>query len=139
LCGLFSGASWRVWGSYWDFDAEIEDGGETPTDTSAAMIAAYGMLLLHEALTALGESSPYLKAALHISRSVVEHNLNPPASFVTKPVVISSVEHGDSEEAGPLTVDLGEGGTETILNDATINNYEFAPRRWANHGLVYAD
>ena len=28
---------------------------------------------------------------------------------------------------------------ETILSGATINNYEFAPRRWTNHGLVYAD
>ena len=30
-------------------------------------------------------------------------------------------------------------GAETILPGATINNHEFAPRKWANHGLVYAD
>ncbi|PQE27264.1 hypothetical protein CJF32_00000225 [Rutstroemia sp. NJR-2017a WRK4] len=30
-------------------------------------------------------------------------------------------------------------GEDTILKGATINNYEFAPRRWADHGLVYAD
>ncbi|KAJ7846304.1 Six-hairpin glycosidase-like protein, partial [Mycena leptocephala] len=36
-------------------------------------------------------------------------------------------------------VDLGPGGWETILQHATINNYEYAPRRWADHGLVYAD
>jgi hypothetical protein len=34
-------------------------------------------------------------------------------------------------------VDLG--GHDTILLHATINNYEFAPRRWADRGLVYAD
>ncbi len=44
---------------------------------------------------------------------------------------------GVSLEHGALSVDLGEG--ETIVNGATINNFEFAPRRWANHGLVYAD
>jgi glycine/D-amino acid oxidase-like deaminating enzyme len=31
------------------------------------------------------------------------------------------------------------GGHDTILLHAAINNYEFAPRRWADHGLVYAD
>jgi hypothetical protein len=33
-------------------------------------------------------------------------------------------------------VDLGPGDWETILQHATINNYEYAPRRWADHGLV---
>lgn len=30
-------------------------------------------------------------------------------------------------------------GAETILEGSTVNNYEFAPRQWADHGLVYAD
>jgi hypothetical protein len=51
---------------------------------------------------------------------------------------IPSVEHGVSKESGELEVDMGA-GEETILRGATINNYELAPRRWADHGLCYAD
>ena len=102
------------------------------------MIACYGMILLHEALTALGEPSPYVKGALHILASVCATNLSPAASFRTASIEVPSVEHGTSSESGRLEVDMGA-GAETILVGATINNYEFAPRRWANHGLVYAD
>jgi hypothetical protein len=102
------------------------------------MVACYGMLLLHEALTAMGEPSPYLKGALHMLTSVCASQMSPEAHFHSKPVEIASVEHGVSSEAGTLEVDMGV-GAETILLGATINNYEFAPRRWADHGLVYAD
>jgi len=42
----------------------------------------------------------------------------------------------DSEGLEPVV-----GGTvkERIVRRATINNYEFAPRRWKDHGLVYAN
>ena len=36
-----------------------------------------------------------------------------------------------------MNVDSGEG--DMVLKGATINVYEHAPRRWAKHGLVYAD
>ncbi|KAM0456361.1 hypothetical protein ACHAPV_007303 [Trichoderma viride] len=119
----------------WDFDAPKD--GKQPTDTSAAVIAAHGMLLIHESLTARGDSSEYLASALRILNAVCEHHLNPPARFVVPQLKVETVEHGVTLEHGAVTVDLGDG--ETILNGATINNFEFAPRRWANHGLVYAD
>ncbi|KAL6886753.1 glycoside hydrolase family 88 protein [Trichoderma evansii] len=119
----------------WDFDAPKD--GKQPTDTSAAVIAAYGMLLIHESLAAYGDSSEYLTSALRILNAVCAHHLNPPAKFVVQKLEVETVEHGASLEQGAVTVDLGDG--ETILNGATINNFEFAPRRWANHGLVYAD
>jgi Glycosyl Hydrolase Family 88 len=121
---------------YWDFSAPVTS--NTPTDTSAAVIACYGMLLLHEALVLLDQESPYLKSATHILTSVCATQLSPSAYFRTSVVNVPSVEHGTSTEAGPLEVDMG-GGAETILLGATINNYEFALRRWADHGLVYAD
>jgi len=34
---------------------------------------------------------------------------------------------------------VGGAGEETIVRRAAINNYEFAPRLWKDHGLVYAD
>jgi hypothetical protein len=120
----------------WDFDAP--DTPDRPTDTSAAMVACYGMLLVHEALNVLGEPSPYLKGALHILSGVLATKLTPSAKFHSTPVTIPSVEHGTSTESGELQVDMGD-GAETILGGATINNYEFAPRRWADHGLCYAD
>jgi hypothetical protein len=121
----------------WDFDAPSED-GKRPTDTSAAMVACYGLLLLHRSLTSLSQQSPYLNAALYILSSVCTTQLSAPAKFVTSKVEVESAEHGKSFEDGKLVVEMGD-GEDTILKGATINNYEFAPRRWADHGLVYAD
>lgn len=101
----------------WDFDAPQPG----PRDTSAAMIAAYGMLLLFEAEP---DNRKYYDAALWIASGVIKTSLGPQARFVTTPT-------------GDRKVDLG--GHDTILLHATINNYEYAPRRWADHGLVYAD
>lgn len=102
---------------FWDFDAPQL----APRDTSAAMIAAYGMLLLFEAEPG---DTKYHDAALRIASGVVKISLSPEAKFV-------------ATSAGDNKVDLGD--HDTILLHATINNYEFAPRRWADHGLVYAD
>jgi hypothetical protein len=101
------------------------------------MVACYGMLLLHEALVALKKPSHFLKGALRILSAVCAAQMSPPAKFITSTSSMQSVEHSVTTESGPLEVHLG--GPETILLGATINNYEFAPRRWANHGLVYAD
>ncbi|KAH7377755.1 glycoside hydrolase family 88 protein [Pyrenochaeta sp. MPI-SDFR-AT-0127] len=120
----------------WDFDALEAEGPTQPPDSSAALIAAYGMLLIHRASKSLGQSSSYLAEALKIIEVVCTNQMNSPTKFVTSRQVVDTVEHGTMEELA-LQVDLEAG--ETILNGATINNYEFAPRRWANHGLVYAD
>lgn len=102
---------------HWDFDAPQP----APRDTSAGLIAAYGMLLIHEALE---EDTYYLAAALRIVSGVLRTSMSSEARFV-------------KSSSGAEDVDLG--GCDTILLHATINNYEFAPRRWADHGLVYAD
>jgi hypothetical protein len=120
----------------WDFSAPTTS--IELTDTSAGIIAVYGMLLLHASLVALGQPSPYLKGALHILSALCMTQLSPPAHFHSTPITIPSAQHGMSHESGALEVEMGE-GAETILGGATINNYEFAPRRWADHGLVYAD
>ena len=105
---------------FWDFESPRP----APRDTSAGLIAVYGLLLLHEATAAGEPSSKYLSDALRILAGVLSTSLAPEARFV-------------STSAGEEVVDLG--GPETIILHATINNYEFAPRRWADHGLVYAD
>jgi hypothetical protein len=135
----------------WDFDAP-GDGQQQPQprDTSAALIAAYGMLLLHEALLLREEgqqqSGYYLDAALRIVDAVCARHLNGPAVFVEEQRGrdVETTERGlvvaeglPSSGGGSVEVRIGDG--DTIVNGATINNYEFAPRRWADHGLVYAD
>lgn len=102
---------------FWDFDAPQP----APKDTSAAMVAAYGLLLLFEALP---EHPEYLSAVLRIASGVIS------TSMATEARAFTTSE-------GNEAVDLG--GHDTILMHATINNYEFAPRKWADHGLVYAD
>ncbi|KAI0015917.1 Six-hairpin glycosidase-like protein [Xylariomycetidae sp. FL0641] len=120
----------------WDFDAP--PGG--PPDTSAAMIAAYGMLLLHQARAARGggEDSKYLGAALRLVHAVCSRHLNAPAEATERRRAFETVEFGVTEQVVEVALDARRHG-QTILNGATINNYEFAPRRWADHGLVYAD
>lgn len=91
------------------------------------------MLLIYEDLSASAFAShpscpsrrKYLDAAFKLMRDVLDMSLTPPALFF---------QNGEE-----LDVDLGEGGWETILKNATINNYEYAPRRWADTGLVYGD
>lgn len=154
----------------WDFEPPAPAGGSTgdkngageepqgksnvePTDTSAAMIASYGFLLIYEALQVRRDPSAqkYLDAALRITGAVCRGYLTPRARFVARAAggggaeptvrsVVDTPDHGAEEQdvpAGGLVVD--DGGCEAILDGATINNYEFAPRRWANHSLVYAD
>ena len=64
------------------------------------------------------------------------NHLNPAAALLETKTQFETVEHGDVQEA-VQHIEMGIG--DTILNGATINNFEFAPRRWADHGLVYAD
>ncbi|KAI8956425.1 glycoside hydrolase family 88 protein [Daldinia sp. FL1419] len=120
----------------WDFQAP--QGEPQPTDTSAGMIASYGMLLIHEIETAASRSSAYLQHALRIIGAVCASHVNSPSRFAFQEEFIETPEPGSLDDQKIMTVDMGK-GAETILNGATINNYEFAPRRWSNHGLVYAD
>ncbi|KAF3008310.1 hypothetical protein E8E14_006310 [Neopestalotiopsis sp. 37M] len=121
----------------WDFDASDEDkSGKQPPDVSAAAITAYGLLLIHEALLALGETSEYLEQALRIIGGVCTHHMNSPAAFIDHQETVPMVER-TTQDVCMRHVEIGVG--DTILNGATINNHEYAPRQWADHGLVYAD
>ncbi|POS69724.1 unsaturated glucuronyl hydrolase [Diaporthe helianthi] len=136
--------------------AEPVDKGEKleglaePTDTSAAMIASYGFLLIYEALKVRKSvhAQKYLDAALRITNAVCKGYLTPRGKFVTpqangatvRSIVDRPDGHGaEEQDVAVVGFDVDDGGCEAILDGATINNYEFAPRRWANHSLVYAD
>lgn len=123
----------------WDFDGAMTDEDVHPPDTSAAMIASYGMLLIYKALAGSGnlvEAQGYLDAALRITSAVCAAHTDSTAHLSHSSTAVQTVEHGVSQQ---LFEAVCNSGGDTILTGATINNYKFAPRRWANHGLVYAD
>lgn len=91
------------------------------------MIAASGLLTLHTLVyrePSSHRTSPYLRAALDLVHATVEFCSTPDARFTN---------------SSPISVDLGDGGWDTILNQSTINYNVNAARRWADVGLVYAD
>ena len=123
------------------------------------MIATCGLLLIYKALKDAKDeqSGKYLNGALKILAGTLAKFLNPPTlKFeVVKPAKesLQSVyadggavqSASDKQQPGLVVVEdlhlktCGQKSADTILDGATINNYEYAPRRWANHGLVYAD
>ena len=134
---------------YWDLTAPVTE--ESPRDTSAAMIAACGMLHLHKECGDIDEGYRYLVEAIKLVNNVVGMFTDPDslrfASAHPEPHVSvyaeDCFEHDSGDGFDVLSVvhhpDAESQTCETILRGATINNYEFAPRRWSNHGLVYAD
>jgi hypothetical protein len=130
---------------YWDFSAPVTE--DSPRDTSSAMVAACGMLLIYKVLRHTSEGDFYLHHAMKLVDATIAKFLHPPTmKFESTPyrTKICVYPEGSSEEGSgfdTLGVGVAQGSKsyDTILDGATINNYEFAPRRWANHGLVYAD
>ncbi|KAI9039692.1 glycoside hydrolase family 88 protein [Aspergillus affinis] len=132
---------------YWDFMAPVTD--ESPRDTSAAIIAACGMLVLFKSLRDTSEGEYYLREALGIVDAAVGRFLNPPTlmfqmgraptQYEVYPEGCIAQGASDGFDVLSYVDQSGSRTRDTILDGATINNYEFAPRRWANHGLVYAD
>ena len=113
----------------WDFDAPVPlNAGELPLrDTSAGMIAANGLLLLHQALRGQGEGARYLAAAMRIATETIELSLSDDkASFAPL-----------TEETRELSVP--QGSFDAILRNATACRNEHSLRQYWDHGLVYAD
>ncbi|KAL2812258.1 Six-hairpin glycosidase-like protein [Aspergillus granulosus] len=113
----------------WDFDAPA-DPSDPLRDSSAGVIAANGLLILSQALLALGHdtlSRRFLTAAIDIVRDTIDLCLAEKAQFF-----------GDGND---LRVDDLEFGVtfDAILKNGTANNNQNARRRYCNHGLVYGD
>lgn len=118
----------------WDFDAPTAAGEEVLRDTSAGMIAANGMLLIHQFVQMNPELAPkkrsYLNTALEIVSQTIKLSLGDKAAFV----------RGEMKEAKLSVEDVQIGGRwDAILKNATANYNEDAHKRYWDHGLVYAD
>lgn len=119
----------------WDFDAPPTP---TPTsgvlrDTSAGMIAANGLLLLAQTLIAessLEAGAKYLQAALRICKETTVLSFAKDTASFAKDL---------TGGAFPTVAEGGSDSFDAILMHATVNNHEYSHRRYADHGLVYAD
>lgn len=111
----------------WDFDDQTCS--PPLRDTSAGMIAANGLVLLHQALVQNNTHSTYLDAAVRIARETIDLSL---ASDTAKLAVAGDDRtiHVVADEANRW---------DSILKNATANNNEFAILRYGDGGLVYAD
>ncbi|RFU26838.1 hypothetical protein B7463_g9499, partial [Scytalidium lignicola] len=146
----------------WDFSVPVTE--TTPRDTSAAMIAACGMLSIHNVMRLKSsqkinlddgsEENYYLTTSLQMVQATLTKYLNRPALrlHISESETLlptwhdhSSVSHPEAQQPGTVTslADIQMNGThsehisgDTILSGATINNYEYAPRRWADHGFT---
>lgn len=116
----------------WDFDAPIEDINDPLRDSSAGVIAANGMLILSQALSANNQlllASRYRNAALRIVQDTLQFALAPEkARLVSAPY-----SHVRAEE------ELPGARFDGMLKFGTANNNSQARKRYANHGLVYGD
>ncbi|KAL4965807.1 glycoside hydrolase family 88 protein [Aspergillus stella-maris] len=130
------GALSRAIGRYvplWDFDAPIEDEANPLRDSSAGVIAANGMLLLSQALTAQGDDAlacRYRRMAIRIVTDTIEFSLADDRAIIAT----------DGESA-PVRVEDAVPGRrfDAILKNATANHNSQDNDRYSDHGLVYAD
>lgn len=130
----------------WDFDAPLltvtEETRTDPVlrDTSAGLIAANGLLLIHQHLQTLpapaalkqNPASYYLDAAIRIVSETI--NLSLDTNFARFSLRLPF----DLDALDKWQVSGGE-KFEAIVRNATANNNEHAHMPYRDHGLVYGD
>ncbi|RDL31325.1 Uncharacterized protein BP5553_09534 [Venustampulla echinocandica] len=127
----------------WDFDAPAAP--TPPRDSSAGMIAANGLLILHQTLLGAGRADDavrFLAAVRRIVADTLELSLATKSAFVV-PIAHPTAESGTY----PTVIEVDDGRKEgegvvvfdAILKNATANNNEFSYKIYSDHGLVYAD
>lgn len=114
----------------WDFDAPLENGSPL-RDSSAGIIAANGLLVLSQALNAVGDatqSKRFRDFAVTIVKDTLDLSLSQEKSkivFDGSGISVQEVEKGSRFDA--------------ILKNATANYNARDHKRYWDHGLVYGD
>ncbi|KAI7480467.1 hypothetical protein KC351_g7001 [Hortaea werneckii] len=124
---------------FWDFNAPYEP-GVTPRDSSAATIAASGMILLQEQLEKLGHryerqhrSFDYRKAAVELLEASVDLALAGEITFAHMEI------RGAETDVGTPANSSATKGFENILMHSTSNDNPQANPPNYDTGLVYGD
>jgi hypothetical protein len=135
----------------WDFDAPQEDPAEPLRDSSAGVIAANGMLLIHQALQSISNDSKtqlfssasivgdrdFLDSALLIVQDTLDLSLDRDFAFLSPPAD-SGIEDKPSLYTA-LHARVNPSSFDAILRNATACYNEHGFKRYWDHGLVYAD
>lgn len=112
----------------WDFDAPVEDERNPLRDSSAGVIAANGMLVLSQVLSADGQGrlgERYRSAAVRIVAETIEYSLAGEKARLVGEGLVEDVVPGERFDG--------------ILKNATANHNSQDHNRYSDHGLVYAD
>lgn len=106
----------------WDFDAPPESNGFVLRDTSAGMIAANALVLLHQAMQG---ASSYLGVVSRIVQDTLRHSM--------------ASDHSRFEAGVDDSIVVKELEWDGILMHSTANNNEHAHVPYSDVGLIYAD
>lgn len=126
----------------WDFEAPQDDPAEPLRDVSAGVIAANGLLIIHQSLqslpaavtTPLAGTTDFLEIALQIVSETLDMSYDRDlASFELPQKAMVNGTGGVSD------LKIRETGFECILRNSTTNWNEHAHMKYKDHGLVYAD
>lgn len=129
----------------WDFDAPHDNPQQPLRDASAGVIAANGLVIIHQSLQSLPSTTrsqllapeiDLLDLALQIVGQTIDMALDRDFASFEAPVAKMVNGTGGSAEQ-PIKVK--KSGFEAILRYSTANHNEHAHKRHENHGLVYAD
>lgn len=120
----------------WDFDAPIDE-AVVLRDSSAGVIAANGMLILYQALSALGRVD-LARWYLEMATTIVEDTLA--FSLSLEKAEFGSLSSSEAEARQSVAVSDTTGERfDAILKNATANYNAKDHRRYWDHGLVYGD
>ena len=129
----------------WDFDAPQENETDPLRDVSAGVIAANGLVIIHEALQGLprgeaeelsGSDIDFLQLALNMVGDTLDMALDRNFAFVKSHEDLNAANRDHNKS---VALDIKESDFEAILRHSTANHNEHAHKPYWDHGLVYAD
>lgn len=130
----------------WDFDAPPENPTEPLRDVSAGVIAANGLLIIHQSLQGIPSADAaalvdpakdMLDVALRIVSETLDMSYDQDLACFRAPSRSAVNGAGVGVDGGG--VEVQESGFDAILRNSTTNWNEHAHMKYADHGLVYAD
>ncbi|CAN9216792.1 unnamed protein product [Alternaria alternata] len=133
----------------WDFDAPQDNPTEPLRDASAGVITANGLLIIHQALQSLSSTAAsqisvngdtnFLDIALQIVSQTLDMSYDSDLASFEVPVKAIANGNGVNVGAAASELKIKETDFECILRNSTTNWNEHAHKKYADHGLVYAD